>query len=85
MTNETIIVLAFAALVSIIIVVVVWQLAASWRARAALARDDAYQKLSERSVQSQEATQQRIDRLATELGATNDRLAAIEKALTVID
>jgi hypothetical protein len=55
-------------------VVVVWQVAATWRARMLAARDQAYQRLVEESV----ATQRRV---ATDLADVKARVVEIEKLL----
>jgi hypothetical protein len=57
-----------------VVVVVVWQVAATWRARMIAVRDQAYQRLAEES-----ATTQR--QLATDLADVRSRVVEIEKLL----
>ena len=71
---------------SIILVVVIWQLAVTWRAKAALVREGEYRQLGERAVASHEETQRQLDGIASHLAdARAPGLIAIEKSLTVID
>jgi hypothetical protein len=85
MNDGLLIFLACAGLLSIILVVAIWQLAASWRAKALLVREDEYRKLGERAIATQEGTQRRLDEIGTQLTDAHQRLAAIERSLTVID
>lgn len=85
MNDGLLVFLATAGLLSIILVVVIWQLAVTWRAKAALVREGEYRQLSERAVASHEQTQHRLDDLSSQLADAAARLAAIEKSLTVID
>jgi hypothetical protein len=49
------------ALVGTIAVVVVWQALATWRARIAVTREEAYKKLAERTAQDLEEINRRLD------------------------
>ncbi|MGZ3145672.1 hypothetical protein ACVDFE_27505 [Lentzea chajnantorensis] len=42
-------------LITAVTTVLIWQLAATWRAKAALARENEYRALAERAVQAQES------------------------------
>ena len=57
MNDALLVFLATAGLISIILVVVIWQLAVTWRAKAALVREGEYRQLAERAVASNEETQ----------------------------
>lgn len=85
MNSEVLIFLATAGLISIILVVIIWQLAASWRAKAALVREGEYRKLAESAVAGQEQTMRQIDGITAQLSEMSHRLDSIEKTLTVID
>ena len=85
MNDGLLVFLAVAGLLSIILVVIIWQLAVSWRAKAALVREGEYRQLGERAVAANEATRGRLDDLASQLADTRARLIAIEKSLTVLD
>ena len=85
MSEGLLVFLAIAGLLSIILVVIIWQLASTWRAKAALVREGEYRQLGERAVASHEATQRQLDGVTSQLAEAQTRLIAIEKALTVID
>jgi hypothetical protein len=85
MNDGLLVFLATAGLISIILVVVIWQLAVTWRAKAALVREGEYRQLAERAVASNEETQRRLDGIASQLTEARAQLVAIEKTLTVID
>ena len=85
MNDGLLIFLATAGLLSIILVVVIWQLAVTWRAKAALVREGEYRQLGERAVASHEETQRHLDGISSQLADARARLIAIEKSLTVID
>jgi len=85
MNDGLLVFLATAGLLSIILVVVIWQLAVTWRAKAALVREGEYRQLAERAVTSHEETQGRLDGIASQLAEARAQLIAIEKTLTVID
>ena len=85
MNDGLLIFLATAGLLSIILVVVIWQLAVTWRAKAALVREGEYRQLGERAVASHEETQRQLAGITSQLADARARLIAIEKSLTVID
>lgn len=85
MNDGLLIFLATAGLLSIILVVVIWQLAVTWRAKAALVREGEYRQLGERAIASHEATQRQLDGITAQLTEARTRLIAIEKSLTVLD
>ena len=85
MNDGLLVFLATAGLLSIILVVVIWQLAVTWRAKAALVREGEYRQLGERAVASHEETQRQLDGISSQLADARARLVAIEKSLTVID
>ena len=67
---QTIVFLAVAAL----ILILVWQGFATYRARASVAREDAYRKLAEEAAAAQKET-------AAALADIRPRIAAIEKLI----
>jgi hypothetical protein len=85
MNDGLLIFLTCVGLLSIVIIVVILQLAASWRAKAMLAREGEYRKLGERAIATQEETQRRLEVMGAQLTDAHARLAAIERSLTVID
>lgn len=66
---------------TIVLVTLIIQLAASWRARAALAREEEYRRLAADSVAAQGAASEAGHRLAGELADVRMRLQSIEKLL----
>ena len=67
-------VLGILALVTVIIVVSIWQFASNQRAKASAAREEAYRKLVEEAVKTQ-------TEIAGALKEMRPQLAAIEKLL----
>lgn len=65
-------------LITVIIVVVIWQLFATRRAHAALARDEAYRKLAEEATQDQQKT-------AEDMADVRERLERIEQVLKEVE
>ena len=74
-------VLGLLALITVLIVVFIWQVFATSRARASAAREEAYQKLAERSVEAQERTAGEQQKISEDLSDLRARVAAIEKLL----
>ena len=75
----------FAALVTIVVLFVIWQLAATYRAKSALAREGEFRALAENAVAAQASTEAQLAELTRLHTESSTRLAAIEKAITVID
>ena len=63
------------------VIVVVWQLAATRRARMSVAREEAYRKLAEEVVAAQRQTGQALERTAAELAELRARTAEVERML----
>lgn len=72
---------AVLTLVTIIIVTIIIQLSAMWRAKARLAREDEYRKLAEQAAAASASAASVGQRLADDLSDVKARLAAIEKLL----
>lgn len=73
------------ALIATVISVAMVQLGATWRAKAALAREAEYRKLAEVAVQTQEATERRLADLDERVGQVQTRLASIERILKQVE
>ena len=69
------------ALITVLIAVVVWQGFATWRARASVAREEAYRKLAEQSSAAQRRTAEEQQKISEDLGDLRAQVAAIEKLL----
>lgn len=65
-------------LITIIIVVVIWQLFSTRRAHAMLTRDEAYRKLAEEATEAQKQT-------ARDLEDVRERLERIEQVLKEVE
>jgi hypothetical protein len=72
-------------LAGVIATVVIVQLAATWRARMAVAREDAYQRLAEQATQAQQDTAARLAQLGAELTEVRERTSHLEGLLREVD
>jgi len=64
-----------------VLIVVIWQGMATWRARMSVAREAAYRQLADDSVKAQERTADRLDRAVAELTDLRQRTAELERLL----
>lgn len=71
-------VMVFLALIAAIIIVVIWQVFANQRAKATLARDEAYRKLAEQVNEGQQQTREDLKEL-------KERVANIERVLKEVE
>lgn len=69
--------LVFAA----IILLVIWQLGAVWRAKRTAVETAEYRKIAERAVVSQEATEKRLGEIAEQLAVVSQRVSTMERIL----
>jgi hypothetical protein len=74
----------FAFIITIITVIIV-QVAATIRAKAALAHEDEYRKLAERAVLLEEAIEKRLVALDEQAVQTQTRLTSIERILKQVE
>ncbi|MFD9889674.1 hypothetical protein [Amycolatopsis sp. NPDC058986] len=65
-------------LITVVLTVAIVQLASTWRAKAALAREHEYRALADRATRSQEETERR-------LADVQDRLRSIERVLKEVE
>ncbi|WP_370947686.1 hypothetical protein AB5J62_09055 [Amycolatopsis sp. cg5] len=65
-------------LLTVVIAVAISQVAATWRAKAVLAREEEYRKLAERAVSSQENIERQLADMRT-------RLQSVEKVLKEVE
>jgi hypothetical protein len=66
--------LGIALVIGAIVIVLIWQLAATYRAKASLAREEAYRRLADQAVSAQAET-------AAALAEIRPKIAAIEQLL----
>ncbi|MFV2119188.1 hypothetical protein ACE14D_12380 [Streptomyces sp. Act-28] len=72
-------------MVIVVVTIVVWNLAATWRARAILARDYAYRRLAEQAVHHQEAIDRRLADIDGRLADMQTRMRSVEHILKEIE
>ena len=72
---------AFFTFIMAIVIVLIWQGLATWRARMSIAREEAYRKLAEENLSAQTRLSVQQQRIADDLTSINDRVANIEKLL----
>ena len=63
------------------VIVVAWQVGASWRARISAAREEAYRKLVEDAVAWQRQATVALERMTAELTELRARTAEVERVL----
>lgn len=78
-------VVAMTAIIALVIMVGIWQFAATMRARASVAREQAYEQLAARAAEAEEQTSRQLERLAADTRELRDRVAAIEKMLREVE
>lgn len=85
MSAQVVVELGTAFFVTVVAVVIVWQVFASRRARALLAREDGYRRLAERSVAAQEDAGRRLAEIAARLDAMGGHLESLERVLSTVE
>jgi membrane protein required for beta-lactamase induction len=70
---EAAIAIAGIALVGSVVVIAVWQVLATWRARMGGAREAAYRELAEQAAEAQARTAARLEQVLEELRRLNER------------
>jgi len=68
-----------------LLTVAVWQFAATWRAKAVLAREREYRKLVESGVKTQENTESLLSDLRDQLTRVQSRLDSVEHVLKDVE
>lgn len=64
-----------------IVVVVSIQVAATWRARMSVAREDAYRRLAEQATNAQQETSRQLAAATAELATIRERTTSLERLL----
>jgi hypothetical protein len=72
-------------LLTTVITVTIVQLAASWRAKASLAREQEYRNLAEAAVRNQESIERQLAELNGRLTETQSRMNSIERVLKEVE
>ena len=73
------------ALVISVATVGIWQLAATWRSRAVLAREREYRTLADRSALVQESTERQLAEIGGRLAEMQTRLQSVERVLKDVE
>lgn len=69
----------------VIVVVVIIQLAATWRARMSVVREEAYRRLAEEATQAQQKTSQQMERVLAELTELRERTSQMQRVLKEVE
>jgi ABC-type Fe3+-hydroxamate transport system substrate-binding protein len=77
--------LGFMLLVTAVTVVVIWQVAVSIRARAAVSREQEYRRLADQAVATQEAAQRQLAELSDRMADIQARMASLERVLKEVE
>ncbi len=83
--QEVVGVIGLFVLLTAVITVAIWQLAASWRARAVLAREQEYRALAEAAIRSQENTERQLADLSGRLSEMRSRMDSLERILKEVE
>lgn len=67
------------------IVVVIWQLFATWRARMLVAREEAYRKLAEQATEAQTRTAEAMEKAAAELALIREATNEMQRLLREVE
>jgi biopolymer transport protein ExbB/TolQ len=78
-------VLGLLALITILIVVVIWQSFTTRRARMSVEREEAYRRLAEQLTDAQQINAQEQHNLSKSVDEIQTRIAAIEKLLREVE
>jgi hypothetical protein len=73
------------ALVIGVITVTIWQLAATWRAKAQLAREKEYRTIADRAVLAQEGMERQLAEVNGQLTEIRARLESLERVLSEVE
>ncbi|AEV81920.1 hypothetical protein ACWT_0905 [Actinoplanes sp. SE50] len=79
--GDDVVSLLAAAGIFVVLIVIVWQLAATWRARLATAREAQYRELAERCAQLLAENAELQKRTVAELTHVREATAAMEKMM----
>ena len=78
-------VFGFLLLGTVVVLAVLWQVLATYRARVSLAREDQYRALVEATQRERQETNRQLGELSAALNETKERLARIEDVLRQVE
>lgn len=73
------------AFVTIVVTITIWQLFATWRAKAALTREAEYKELTAQVVRGQEESNRQLADLTGQLTDLRTRMTQLERVLTEVE
>lgn len=83
--SEISIPLVFIVLVGVVVIVFIWQIFATARAKSSVAREEAYRALVEESTQVQQRTATVLEDLTGELRSVRARTDELERILKTVE
>jgi transposase len=83
--SDAIVAVAGIGLVTVIAVVVIWQIFGTWRARMAVAREAEYRKLAEDATQAHRDTAATLAEVSSQLGRLTAQTAELERLLKQVE
>lgn len=81
---EAAIAVAGIVFVTVVVAVAIAQVLGTVRARAAVTREGAYQRLAAQATEAQQATAERLEQVATDLANLRARTIEVERLLTEV-
>lgn len=72
-------------LLTTVISVIIWQVAATRRAKVLLVREQEYRRIAEEGVATQQNTEHRLNELGERLAEIQNRMASIERILQQVE
>lgn len=73
------------AFITTVVTVIIMQVGATVQARAALAREEEYRKLTEAAVAAQQGTERLLTDTARHLAAMEERMSTLERILQTVE
>ncbi|MES4906938.1 MULTISPECIES: hypothetical protein [unclassified Streptomyces] len=73
------------ALVTTVLTTVIWQFAATRRAKAQVVREQEYRKLAESATAAQQGTEERLKEISERLAQMQGRMDALERILQTVE
>jgi hypothetical protein len=83
--QEIIGVIGVFVLIISVVTMSIWQLAATWRAKAVLAREHEYRAIADKAVLVQESTERQLAEMTGRLAEVQTRLQSVERILKDVE
>lgn len=72
-------------MVIVVVTIVVWNMAATWRARAILARDHEYRVLADKAIRNQDALDRQLAGIDERMADLQTRMQSVERILKEVE